>query len=72
MNEATESDIPLDSPLTDTQLKELGAAPEAEMGETPADTPAWDWKDDKHNPYNWSKTKKNIQLVTIMSIAFTR
>ncbi|KAH6648338.1 hypothetical protein BKA67DRAFT_360893 [Truncatella angustata] len=31
----------------------------------------WDWKEDKHNPYNWSKQRKNIQLVTMMSIAFT-
>ncbi|KAI0125589.1 major facilitator superfamily domain-containing protein [Xylariales sp. AK1849] len=32
---------------------------------------AWDWKEDVNNPYNWPRWKKNVQLVTIASIAFT-
>ncbi|KAF2997775.1 hypothetical protein E8E14_001868 [Neopestalotiopsis sp. 37M] len=42
-----------------------------EAKSTPAETSDVEWKNDKHNPYNWPKARKNIQLLTIMSIAFT-
>jgi hypothetical protein len=42
-----------------------------EAKSTPAETSDLEWKNDKHNPYNWPKARKNIQLLTIMSIAFT-
>ncbi|KAI0204881.1 MFS general substrate transporter [Astrocystis sublimbata] len=29
------------------------------------------WKTDRHNPYNWPKWKKNVQLAAVAIIAFT-
>ncbi|KAK8068811.1 polyamine transporter 4 [Apiospora phragmitis] len=34
-------------------------------------TPAWEWRDDPANPYNWPKWKKNIQLAMIAITAFS-
>ncbi len=31
---------------------------------------AWDWDTDPHNPYNWPRGKKAMQVGIIASIAF--
>ncbi|KAK6840385.1 major facilitator superfamily domain-containing protein [Apiospora arundinis] len=33
--------------------------------------PAWEWRDDPTNPYNWPKWKKNLQLAMIAITAFS-
>ncbi|KAK8045522.1 major facilitator superfamily domain-containing protein [Apiospora rasikravindrae] len=33
--------------------------------------PAWEWRDDPANPYNWPKWKKNVQLAMIAITAFS-
>lgn len=63
----SENMIPETSSPEDESIVQMDDSKEPPMDEALA----WDWTKDKHNPYNWTKPRKNIQLVTLMSIAFT-
>ncbi|KAK9416856.1 putative Major facilitator superfamily (MFS) profile domain-containing protein [Seiridium unicorne] len=72
MDDTDTSGVPDKRALADSPSEAVRVTHSSENKENMAEVAsAWDWKDDQHNPYNWSKTKKNVQLITIMSIAFT-
>jgi hypothetical protein len=77
MEETKNPDPPLDAAVLEAGSIANLSAPEASdkerqsQDQTAASISDWDWKQDEHNPYNWPKWKKNLQLVTIASIAFT-
>lgn len=43
-------------------------SPEQESDGSPS---AWKWESDPHNPYNWPKWRKNVQLAMIALVGFT-
>ncbi|KAI1866426.1 hypothetical protein JX265_007727 [Neoarthrinium moseri] len=74
MTQQMSPESPMASTAAEAMAAEMSSINEPKDKDLESATPAvrgWDWLEDSHNPYNWPKWKKNVQLLTIASIAFT-